>query len=199
MFPLGSVLFPHMPLMLRVFEERYLIMLAALVEAQRSEFGVVLIERGWEVGGGEHRFPVGTIADITELGSQDGMIGLVALGRRRFVVQEWLADDPYPRAEVAELPELVWEGELQPQRDEAERLVRRTLAQASEFAENVWSADLELSTDPVAAVWQLAGITPVGELDRMNLLRSSSMGELLSGIVELTTDAGIGFGGLGSS
>ena len=51
MFPLSSVLFPYMPLRLRVFEERYLIMLAELLKNEDAQFGVVLIERGWEVGG----------------------------------------------------------------------------------------------------------------------------------------------------
>ena len=76
MFPLGSVLFPNMPLRLRVFEERYLIMLSEMLKHERGEFGVVLIERGHEVGGGEHRFDVGTTAEITELGSQEGIVGL---------------------------------------------------------------------------------------------------------------------------
>lgn len=51
MFPLGSVLFPHMPLPLRLFEPRYLKMLGDLLEQPDPEFGVVLIERGHEVGG----------------------------------------------------------------------------------------------------------------------------------------------------
>jgi Lon protease-like protein len=53
MFPLGSVLFPHMPLPLRVFEERYLVMLSRILADDPAEFGVVLIERGQEVGGGD--------------------------------------------------------------------------------------------------------------------------------------------------
>ena len=40
MFPLGSVLFPSMPLALRVFEERYLAMLASVLQEEPSEFGV---------------------------------------------------------------------------------------------------------------------------------------------------------------
>ncbi|HEY5821077.1 MAG TPA: LON peptidase substrate-binding domain-containing protein [Propionibacteriaceae bacterium] len=194
MFPLGSVLFPHMPLHLRVFEERYLIMLAELLKAEETGFGVVLIERGHEVGGGEHRFRVGTIADIAEIGSQDGFVLLAAVGRTRIEVVDWLADEPYPRADVREVPELVWDEALTEQRDEAERLVRRTLAQASEFTEHLWPADLELSSDPVAAIWQLAAITPVGELDQVALLRSTSMAELLTRIVEVTADASVGFG-----
>jgi len=48
MFPLNSVLFPYMPLRLRVFEERYLMMLADLLQREDARFGVVLIERGRE-------------------------------------------------------------------------------------------------------------------------------------------------------
>jgi Lon protease-like protein len=194
MFPLGSVLFPHMPLHLRVFEQRYLIMLANLIKEQQVEFGVVLIERGHEVGGGEHRFGIGTVAEITQLGAQEGFVGLAAVGRTRFEVVEWLTDEPHPRAEVRPLPDLDWQLELEPQRQQAEELVRRTLTLASEFSDNLYPADLELAADPVAAVWQLAGITPVGELDQVALLRSTSMAELLSRIIEVTADAGVGFG-----
>lgn len=194
MFPLGAVLFPHMPLHLRVFEQRYLIMLADLLKIQQAEFGVVLIERGHEVGGGEHRFGIGTVAAITQLGAQEGFVGLTAVGRTRFEVVEWLTDEPHPRAEIRELPDLMWNPVLEPQRLATERLVRRTLAQASEFSEGHYPADLELADDPVASVWQLAGITPVGELDQVSLLSSGTTAELLDRIVEVTTDAGVGFG-----
>ena len=55
-FPLGSVLFPGMPLPLRVFEPRYVAMIASVLGNAEREFGVVLIERGSEVGGGDVRF-----------------------------------------------------------------------------------------------------------------------------------------------
>ena len=47
-FPLGSVLMPGMPLALRVFEERYLEMMRDVLPSPEREFGVVLIERGWD-------------------------------------------------------------------------------------------------------------------------------------------------------
>jgi len=112
MFPLGSVLFPYMPLRLRVFEERYLIMLAELLKNENSRFGVVLIERGREVGGGEHRFSVGTVAEIRQLGAEGGFVGLIAQGGRRFEVSEWLEDAPHPRAEIHEIPDLEWNEDL---------------------------------------------------------------------------------------
>jgi uncharacterized protein len=195
MFPLGSVLFPHMPLRLRVFEERYLIMLADLLKTDQARFGVVLIERGREVGGGEQRFRIGTLAEITQLGAQQGFVGLVARGGRRFAVTRWLDDAPHPRAEVTGLPDLEWDPGLAALRAETERLVRRALAMASEFAENVWPADVELAEDPAAAAWQLAAIAPLGALDQLELLQATSFDQLLTRVGELTTEAAVAFEG----
>lgn len=188
MFPLGTVLLPYMPLRLRVFEQRYLIMLNDLLQGATAEFGTVLIERGQEVGGGEHRFNVGTVAEITGLGAQEGVVGLVAEGRERFEVLEWLPEEPHPRAEVALLPPLAWDEAHSALLARAQEQVRRTLALASEFRENVWPADIELSDDPLRASWQLAGIAPLGPLDQLRLLRSDSVEELLSTLVRLADD-----------
>jgi uncharacterized protein len=189
MFPLGSVLFPAMPTALRIFEERYIVMLSSVLQEEPSEFGIVLIERGSEVGGGEHRFPVGTIARITQVQASEGFIGLIAQGTRRVQVEEWLEDDPYPRARVRELPDLEWEDALGPLFDEAESTVRRSLAQASEFVEQQWGADVELSADRVEAMWQLAGIAPLGPLDQVQLLRSPDAESLLRALIDAAHEA----------
>lgn len=184
MFPLGSVLFPYMPVLLRVFEDRYLVMLSRLLQDDPAEFGVTLIERGQEVGGGEHRFTTGTVAQITQLDVQEGFVMLVAEGGRRVRVEQWLDDDPYPRAEVSELPDLEWDESLRPLRVRAEEIVRRGLALASEFADQQWSATVELADDPVAAAWQLAAIAPLGPLDQLDLLGATSTRELLESLIE---------------
>src|SRR4051794_10356627 len=189
MFPLGTVLFPAMPAVLRIFEDRYLAMLATVLQEEPSEFGIVLIERGVEVGGGDHRFDVGTFARITQLLEGEGFVGLVAEGARRFEVERWLPDDPYPRAEIRLLPELHWDERHRPLLDETQQTVRRVLAQASEFAEQRWSADVELVDDPVAAAWQLAGIAPLGELDQIALLRATSVEGLLADVQRLAIEA----------
>ena len=54
MFPLGTVLFPHAALPLHLFEERYRALAEACLRGD-GRFGVVLIERGFEVGGGDQR------------------------------------------------------------------------------------------------------------------------------------------------
>jgi Lon protease-like protein len=196
MFPLGSVLFPAMPLALRVFEERYLAMLASILQEEPSEFGVVLIERGQEVGGGEHRFDVGTVAQIRELEGADGFVALIAQGTRRIRVVEWLPDDPYPRALVEPLDDLDWDDAIAPERDRVEQVVRRTLAVGAEFGvdgEVEYSAAVELDDNPVDAAWQLAAITPLNELDQLRLLGSASVSELLATLEPLAEDAAAAF------
>jgi Lon protease-like protein len=191
MFPLGSVLFPHMPLRLRVFEERYLVMLSELVKTNDTRFGVVLIERGHEVGGGEQRFGIGTIAEMLQVTADQGFVNLMAHGGSRLEVLSWLEDAPHPQAEVRELPELTWDDDLEPLRQQADRLVRRTLAVASEFAENVWPAAIELSADPIEASWQLAGIAPLNAIDQLTLLRSTSANDLLTKLIRLLNEASV--------
>jgi len=186
MFPLGSVLFPHMPLPLRVFEERYMVMLAGILQDEPSEFGVVLIERGQEVGGGEKRFTVGTVARIVQLEAGEGFIALLAQGDRRLEVAEWLDDDPFPRADARFLDDLEWDDALADLFESTEKTVRRALAVASEFVDQQWAVDVELSDDPVAAAWQLAAIAPLGGLDQVELLRSATLRELLESTARLT-------------
>lgn len=190
MFPLGSVLFPAMPLPLRVFEPRYLQMLQDLLPDGPAEFGVVLIERGQEVGGGEKRFDVGTIAQVAELKVADGYLALLGEGTRRIEVVEWLGEDPYPRARVRDLPALEWDDDLQDRFDQTEALVRRTLSRASEFDDLSWSPTVQLSDDRVDALWQLAAIAPLGPLDQMGLLRCGTARELVDAIFAATQDAG---------
>jgi uncharacterized protein len=192
MFPLGTVLLPYMPLRLRVFEQRYLIMLNGLLQGGVAEFGTVLIERGQEVGGGEKRFGYGTVAEITGLGAKDGFVGLVAEGRERFEVVGWLPEDPHPRAEVTLLPPLVWDDAWSGLLADAQERVRRTLSLASEFREDVWPPDIELSDDPLRASWQLAGIAPLGPMDQLVLLRSTSVETLLRQLIRFVDDQASG-------
>ena len=187
MFPLGSVLFPSMPLTLRIFEERYLKLLGDLMSSDTPEFGVVLVSRGSEVGGGEQRMTIGTVASVTEIGTTDEFLGLESFGSRRFRVNDWLPDDPYPIAEIDFIPDLIWEDSLMPARVHLESQVRTLLSLASEFGELVFDADIELSDDPRSAAWQLAGILPIGELDRFDLLSSQSAEELLARAYSIAT------------
>lgn len=186
MFPLGSVLFPHTPLPLRVFEPRYLTMIGRLLDEDDPRFGVVLIERGHEVGGGDRRSSIGTMARLVSVSAGAEVLTAVVFGTERFTVEQWLDDEPYPRAEVSPLPVLTWNDALTPLRTEAEAIVRRTLARAPEAR---WEADTELAEEPLAAAWQLAEIAPLGEYDRYSLLQSTTTGALLRQVIDLTLEA----------
>ncbi|UAJ81580.1 LON peptidase substrate-binding domain-containing protein [Leifsonia sp. ZF2019] len=188
MFPLGSVLFPFVPIPLRVFEPRYLTLVGRLLDEDEPgfEFGVVLIERGSEAGGGDQRAAVGTMARLVSAAAGADDLLIVGVGTRRFTVERWVDDDPYPRAELAMLPELEWSEALAPLLAEAEAIVRRSIARAAEPSSD---ADIELSDDPVAAAWQLAALAPLGEYDRYTLLRATSVGGLLRQVIDLTLDA----------
>jgi Lon protease-like protein len=189
MFPLGSVLLPSMPLPLRIFEPRYLKLLGDLVTSEEPEFGVVLIERGTEVGGGEKRMNLGTIAKVTNIGTTEDFYGLESYGSTRFRVNAWLPDDPYPIADIDFLPDLIWDDNLMPSRVHLETKVRQLLAFASEFGDLQFNSEVELSEDPMDACWQLAGILPVGQLDQMDLLASQSAEELISRTYEIVAAA----------
>ncbi|GGG05828.1 ATP-dependent protease [Rhodococcoides trifolii] len=107
MFPLGSVLLPGEALPLHVFEPRYRAMVDACMAADDGpRFGVVLIERGHEVGGGDTRGDIVTVAEIGRcLPLPDGRYVLECVGRTRAKVTEWLEDDPYPRAMLRDWPD----------------------------------------------------------------------------------------------
>jgi Lon protease-like protein len=185
MFPLGNVLMPAMPLSLRIFEERYLKLLGDLMLSDQPEFGVVLIERGPEVGGGEKRLEIGTLASVTDIGTLDQFYGLESTGTQRFRVNAWLPDDPYPMADIDFIPDLVWNDSLMPARVHLENKVRKMLALASEFGDLQYGPETELSDNPMDACWQLAGVLPVGALDQQDLLQSQSADELIARTYEV--------------
>ena len=182
MFPLSTVLLPNMPLTLRIFEERYLKLLGQLLEEDEPEFGVVIIHEGQEVGGGaayERRGTFGTIAQVIEVKTDEQFYGLVATGGERFRVNAWLPDDPYPLADIDFLPDLTWDDSLAPLFETVEAKVRRFLSMASEFGDLEWQADIELSDDPMAACWQLAGIMPLDPAEKYAMLQSQTAEDLL--------------------
>ena len=189
MFPLGTVLLPAMPLSLRIFEERYLKLLGDLVTSDKPEFGVVLIERGPEVGGEDKRMNIGTVASVTNIGTLDEFYGLESVGAQRFRVNAWLPDDPYPLADIDFIPDLIWDASLTPAKTHLEEQVRKLLSFASEFGDLQYGPDTEFSDDPIDACWQMAGVLPIGQLDQRDLLGSVSAEELISQTLDIVKTA----------
>jgi uncharacterized protein len=130
LFPLGAVLFPDGLLPLRIFEVRYLDMVAKCRKAG-APFGVVSLTRGSEVrqpGVQESFATVGTLATIHDFEQpQPGLMLVRAIGQQRFRITAsdqlkhglWIADveqiDP-------DLPVTVPD-DLKPTADALERLI----------------------------------------------------------------------------
>jgi Lon protease-like protein len=189
MFPLGTVLFPGALLPLHIFEERYRRLVKDCL-AGEPEFGVVLIDRGHEVGGGDVRREVGTVArilEVTEL--QDGRYFLNAAGVRRIRVRSWLQDGPYPRADVEDWPD------EEPSLATAQRVTevanrgRRVRALASELHEGAGPLEIDIADDPLLASYHLCALAPVGPDDSYKLLACPGPAERLDRLYELLADA----------
>ena len=178
MFPLGTVLLPGAVLPLHIFEDRYRAMTRVVLDGDR-EFGVVLIERGSEVGGGETRSDVGTVARVAQAEElPDGRWALVAVGDRRIRVVEWLADDPYPRAEIEDWPDAD-RSEIGTEEayERVDGLLRTALALAGEVGMRVAPVDSPLPADPVDGSYAVTALAPFGPLDRQRLLASPGVRE----------------------
>jgi ATP-dependent Lon protease len=195
MFPLGTVLLPFAHLPLHIFEPRY----RALVKdclAGDGEFGVVLIERGHEVGGGDVRFAVGTVARILQTAElPDGRWLIDAVGTERFRVTEWLPEDPYPRALVEDFDDEPFDAapgagtEAAERRTAVERVLRQVLALQVEMGFPAPSAVRSLDDDPAAAAYEAARLSPIGPMDTQKLLEAPGTVARLALLETLLDDA----------
>src|ERR1700677_446811 len=183
MFPLSAVLFPHARMPLHVFEPRYRQLMQDCL-AGDARFGIVLIARGSEVGGGDERSALGTRGVITEAAElPDGRWVLEVEGEALIQVEEWLPDDPYPVA-------LVRDAARGPGVGAAGQRVRRARALlAEQGGAPPLPAELALDGggDVDRAAWQLCAVAPLSAYDAQRLLGSDGAPErlrLLSALME---------------
>lgn len=194
MFPLGSVLLPGGLLPLHVFEPRYRQMLDdCLVQADVPQFGQVLITRGREAGGGDERAPVGTIAQVLQVEPlEDGRSAVLAVGTRRIRVTDWLADDPYPAAEVDDWPDADDRTDDFPDRLASTtvrvRAARVLAARLADIQTDDAGELADVSDDPVLATYHLAALAPIGPADRYRLLTANGPHDRLQRLESILDD-----------
>jgi Lon protease-like protein len=191
MFPLGKVLVPGEILPLHVFEPRYRQLVVDLLadDDRPPEFGVVLIERGWEVGGGDARSDVGTIARIVDVQAFDGgRYGLLTLGVRRVRVVAWRDDDPYPRADVEDWIDEPADEDLGERLAATARRIRDIRVRAVAAAEAAAGDQTQAGppdgpdgdvADPVLASYRLTAVAPIGPADAYRALCAPGPGARL--------------------
>jgi Lon protease-like protein len=88
LFPLGTVLFPGGHLPLRIFERRYIDMVREC-STRDICFGVCLINNPEDSNTPASHHSMGTMAKIIDFSTlEDGLLGIVASGQQRFVIQK---------------------------------------------------------------------------------------------------------------
>ena len=188
LFPLDTVLFPHMPIHLHIFELRYQLMINKCIE-EKHPFGVVLIRRGNEVGGEKvEPYPIGTTAVITQVEKlAGGRMNIVAVGDDRFNVTELVYDEPYLTAKVECLP-------LQEPvtLDVARRahhlrpLVEKYLGQvALANRDEVDVSQIPLPDDPLLLFYLSSTLLQLPALEKQPLLAAETAADMLAKLIRL--------------
>ncbi len=189
LFPIRTVLFPGMPLPLRIFEDRYKVMISELL-ASGGEFGVLLIREGAEVGGGARPHDVGTLARIEECTEiEGGRYVLDARGSRRFRLRRMLSPRPYPFGDI----EVLSDGPepLTPPLTHAMETVRTTFPLYFRLAMSLtdqWAEGMKLPEKPHNLVNFLGPWLQIEEETKQKLLELVTAQERIAYLAEVLDD-----------
>jgi uncharacterized protein len=181
LFPLHTVLLPGAPLGLRVFERRYLDLVA---ECGRSggSFGICLILEGEETGVAATPAAFGVEARIEDFGSdRNGLLTLQVRGQRRFrVARTRIRDNGLVVGEVQWCEEVA-SAALQPQHAALATLLAELLDKVGgEYA----TANLRQLEDAAWVGWRLAELLPVTDEQRLALLQEDDPHRRLDRILD---------------
>ena len=185
MFPLSAVVFPGSAFTLRVFEPRYLELVKDCVDNSQL-FGVCLIEKGHEVGGGDERYEFGTLAEILQVVQiGNGQLAINCAGRKRFRILSWLPDNPYPNAlveigEVADLGEIN-EGELNEIR-KIESKIKQTFSKLSGVQHGKGASQ---KVEPIQELYRIVEHSYLGPYDRYKILSAETLMSRFELLVQL--------------
>jgi len=190
-FPLHTVVFPHLPLPVHVFEERYRAMASDLTadgSPYAGRFVVSMIVDGPEVGGDASTRPIGTICEVrTAEQFADGRWVLLAVGVGRARLGAVDRSGPYALIEVERVDELIGDDAAAPVAP-AQRALDAYLATVKRFVVRAASVGdesqettdvaasldqvlkpIQLPDDPVAASYAIGGVLQI-ELSRKQQL-----------------------------
>ena len=173
LFPLNVVLFPGGFLPLHIFEERYKLMVQRCIDAN-SEFGVVLIKSGVEVGGNAEPHAVGTAARIVNVRrEEDGRMNIMVTGRERFRIDSVLLREPYMEAVVGVLDD------DSPETPDADLLgeMRQAVAEQIRLLHGLrggWVREPKTPEDPVELSWLVCTLLQAGNDVKQALLEEPS-------------------------
>jgi Lon protease-like protein len=180
LFPLSTVLVPGLVLPLRVFEQRYRILVQALLElpddAERR-FGVVAIRSGREVGtdGARALYGMGCTAELREVTPHDdGRYDLVTVGETRFRLLglDEAAGTPYDTGFVEFVPEEDGDGDVG-------ALAERVTERFADYRERLGVEVTELPDQPQVISYLVAAAVVLDLPERQGLLEQPTTSDRL--------------------
>jgi Lon protease-like protein len=186
LFPLGTVLVPGLVLPLHIFEQRYRLLVEALVslpDGASRHFGVVAIRSGQEVGEGGPTalHAVGCVAELREVTPySDGRFDIVTVGESRFRVLgiDKDAGTPYLTGVVELIDEPDGEGDL-------EALTDRVIEQFAEYRAALEVDVTELPDDPRVVSYLVAAAVILDLPERQKLLEEPTTSDRLTAEITL--------------
>lgn len=184
-FPLSVVLFPHMPLPLHIFEERYRVMMRDCQE-NGTGFGVVAIREGLEVGATASPHPVGTLAQLRKVEPlADGRFNILVVGASRYRISGVSTERPYLLAVVDYLEDSA--GDEIRARELAARVSGAFVQYANGLRElaDETPADIELPEDPELLSYLVSATLQVENRHKQRLLEMDSADDRLQGCLDL--------------
>jgi len=182
LFPLPVVLFPGGRLPLRIFEPRYLDMVREC-SATDSVFGVCLVNNHEDTNSPATHLRIGTTAKISDFSTlDDGLLGIVARGEHRFIIQSTrMRDNGLLMAEVDLLDEAVFV-ETPDEYSVLSLIAGRMMEQVGENYPSFQPAELQ------NASWlgyRLSELLPLENTERQSLLELSDPLQRLQVLLEL--------------
>ena len=185
LFPLGTVLFPHMPMSLHIFEERYKTMMRDCRKASTT-FGIVAIRSGQESGGGAVPYEVGNLAQLDEIEElADGGYNLLVVGASRFRIDGFSHLRPYLVGSVHYLQDVPAPA------DDTERLAAAVTAAFRGYAGQLRGIGQEdpfefgLPSDPELLSYLVSAAMQVETAQRQRLLEIDGTADRLAACLRL--------------
>ncbi len=184
LFPLNVVLFPGGTQPLHIFEERYKLMVQRCLDGD-SQFGIVLIKEGQDVGAPATPFDVGTVGHIESVKKEDdGRMYLAVQGQERFRVVEVVQEEPYLEGRVAPVRELddrpLDESEIAALRESITGYVRLLMG-----LHGGWTREVEMPDDLVELSWYVARMLQCGLPEKQGMLETPGASDRLRYAKEL--------------
>ncbi len=177
LFPLNTVLYPGMPLPLRIFEERYKLMIGECLDKEEP-FGVILIKEGPEVGGPAAVYNVGVAARIDEVEHhEEGRMSISTTGERRFRLLEVIQDIPYMKGAAEYLDEDLGE-DAEDHYPQASEMFGSYIQLLTSLGGG-WLVNTEVPAEPLSLSYTIAHYLELPRIAQQRLLEIPTAGERL--------------------